>query len=93
MKNKQKFLESTQFDYAVDKLLAKFVTNLLNDLHVSAGKTKPNYGSYVDRYGKEMQGFVTFNEVKEMYLTHVHYAELTNARSGGKDTGKINQAV
>lgn len=54
------------------------MTNLLNDLHVAAGKTKPNYGSYVDRYGKETPGYVTFNEVKEMYMTHVHYAELTN---------------
>ena len=54
------------------------MTNLLNDLHVAAGKTMPNYGSYVDRYGKETPGYVTFNEVKEMYMTHVHYAELTN---------------
>ena len=68
------------WDYAIDKIFVKFVEGLLADLHTAAGRTKPNYGSYVDRYGKEFPGFVTFNEVKEMYMTHVHFVDQSNKR-------------
>lgn len=28
----------------------------------------------MDRYGREHPGFITFNEFKEVYLTHVYFA-------------------
>jgi hypothetical protein len=28
----------------------------------------------VDRYGKEHPGFITFHEFKDIYMTHVYYA-------------------
>ena len=61
------------------------MSNLLNDLHVAAGQKEPDYGTYVDRYGKESKGSVTFNEVKEMYMAHVHYADLSNPVSIHKE--------
>lgn len=73
--------EAKVFDQAVDKILVKFVSALLDDLHVAAHKTQPDYGSYVDRYGKEFPGFLTFPEMKEMYKVHVHYAEQTILRT------------
>lgn len=83
VKNKAKLtlLESKTFDQAVDKILVKFVQNLLDDISTAAHKTQPDYGSYVDRYGKEFPGFITFNEMKEMYLAHVHYTESTKLKS------------
>jgi hypothetical protein len=35
----------------------------------------------VDRYGKEFPGFLTFNEIKDMYMAHVHYVESTTAKT------------
>jgi len=72
-----RLLDTKSFDHAVDKILVRFVDNLLGDLYSAGKKTEPDYGSYVDRYGKEFPGFLTFNEVKEMYMAHVHFTEMT----------------
>ena len=34
--------------------------------------------SLVDRYGLEQPGFITFDEFKEIYKNHVHYADDDN---------------
>lgn len=73
------------FDLAVDKILVKFVDNLIADLYTADKKKLPDYGSYVDRYGKEFPGFLTFNEVKEMYLAHVHFTEMTSRKQAPPD--------
>ena len=31
--------------------------------------------TYVDRYGKEFPGFITFNEFKDIFMTHVYFAD------------------
>jgi len=78
-------LGSKSFDLAVDKILIKFVDNLLGDLQTADKKTTPDYGSYVDRYGKEFPGSLTFNEVKEIYMAHVHFTEMTIRKQAPPD--------
>ena len=76
---------SKSFDLAVDKILIKFVDNLLGDLQTADKKATPDYGSYVDRYGKEFPGSLTFNEVKEIYMAHVHFTEMTVRKQAPPD--------
>ena len=53
---------------------------MLSDLKVAAGSETPNYGQFVDRYGKETAGFLSFDELREIYLNHVHYADPLTVR-------------
>lgn len=53
---------------------------MLSDLKVAAGSETPNYGQFVDRYGKETAGFLSFDELREVYLNHVHYADPLTVR-------------
>jgi hypothetical protein len=53
----------------------KFCVALLEELKTSVTAKAPEPETFVDRYGKEFPGFITFNEFKEIYLAHVHYPE------------------
>ncbi len=57
----------------------KFCIALIEELKTSVGAKEPE--SYVDRYGKEFPGCLTFNELREIYLAHVHYPEQINSKS------------
>ena len=63
----------------MDTIVNKFCATLLDELKTSIGSKEPE--SYVDRYGKEYPGCVTFNELREIYLAHVYYPEQINGKS------------
>ena len=48
-----------------------------------------NAESYVDRYGKESPGFITFTEFKDIYMTHVHYADEMSEKKPKPDINKL----
>ena len=76
VKNKQQsFSDIKNFDKSVDTILQKLCFALLEELKTSVGTKALEPETFVDRYGKEFPGFITFNEFKEIYLAHVHYAE------------------
>lgn len=37
-----------------------------------------DFGTFVDRYGKDYPGFITFSEFQDIYMTHVFYADIAN---------------
>jgi hypothetical protein len=63
----------------VDTIVNKFCATLLEELKTSIGSKEPE--SYVERYGKESPGCITFNELREIYLAHVYYPEQINGKS------------
>lgn len=56
-------------------ILEKVCYTLLEELKTSVGAKAPEPQTYVDRYGKEFPGFITFNEFKEIYMAHIYYPE------------------
>ena len=68
-------MDLKNFDKSVDAILQKFCYALIEELKTSIGAKSPEPETFVDRYGKEFPGFITFNEFKEIYLAHVHYPE------------------
>lgn len=66
------------FDKSVDAILQKFCFALQEELKTSVGAKAVEPETFVDRYGKEFPGFITFNEFREIYTAHVHYAETLN---------------
>lgn len=55
--------------------MPNFCDRLKDDLSQGGKDEKLDYGLYVDRYGKVNPGFINYNELKEMYMAHVHFAE------------------
>lgn len=60
-----------RFDKSLDLFFQAFCKSLIDE--VSNGPVKRDISSYVDHYGKDVKGFITYSEFKEIYLTHVHY--------------------
>ena len=63
------------YDRTIEKMVADTARALLDELNDSVGviKRQPEY--FVDHYGKEQPGYINFNEFKEIYKNHVHYAD------------------
>lgn len=79
-------------DIAVDNLMKSTADALAADLEIGGVKNKSRLdpGTYVDRYGKERPGFISFNEFKEIYMTHVYYAsEVTEKKGKVPDEAKL----
>ena len=52
-------------------------------------KNRMNAETYVDRYGKESPGFITFQEFKDIYMTHVYYADEMSDKKPPADQNKL----
>jgi hypothetical protein len=50
---------------------------------------KRDITSYVDHYGKEVKGFLTYPEFKEVYQIHVHPSEQVPEGRFGSPTDKL----
>jgi hypothetical protein len=44
---------------------------------VSTGPAKRDVTSFVEHYGKETKGFLSYSEFREIYLIHVHQTMLS----------------
>jgi hypothetical protein len=71
-------MDSKQFDQSVGKQVNLMIEKLTDDLGVDTAERKVDYGAYVDRYGKENSGFISFSEFKEIYLNHVFFSDTRN---------------
>lgn len=88
---------------AISHLMEQTAEALAEDLEVGVSKnsvrksmglaTKPNTDlkaeTYVDRYGKEFPGFITFNEFKDIYRTHVYFASEVAQKKPFPDDNKL----
>lgn len=80
----------------MDTFFQQFCQGLLREL--SSGPIKRDVSSYVDHYGKEVKGFLSYPEFKEIFMVHIHQApetELQRAKDGrssehtAADEGKL----
>lgn len=62
--------ERFKFDKSLDLFFQQFCQCLLKE--ISGGPVKKDITSYVDYYGKEVKGFLSFNEFKDIYMVHVN---------------------
>ncbi len=61
--------ERFKFDKSLDIFFQNFCRALLKEL--SDGPVKKDVTSYVNHYGKDVKGFLTYPEFKEVYTIHV----------------------
>ena len=61
--------ERFKFDKSLDIFFQTFCRGLIKE--ITSGPVKRDISSYVDHYGKEVKGFLTFSEFKEIYTIHV----------------------
>lgn len=62
--------EKFMFDKSLDVFFKTFCKVLVDE--ISTGPVKRNVSCYVDDYGREYKGYLTYSEFKEIYITHVH---------------------
>lgn len=62
--------EKFRFDKSLDSIFQNFCKFLIQELNDAPVKREVT--SYVDYYGQEIKGFLTYPEFKEIYLVHVH---------------------
>ena len=62
--------ERFKFDKSLDTFFQTFCQALIKE--ISSGPVKKDIASYVDYYGKEVKGFLTYPEFKEIYMIHVN---------------------
>lgn len=90
---------------AISQLMQQMAEALAEDLEVGVSKkakskltgmtqnktleTAISAESYVDRYGKEFPGFLTFNEFKDIYTTHVYFANEILQKKPMPDDNKL----
>lgn len=58
-------MNAKQYDLSVDKAIAKMADQLREDMINPLSKDKDrdcDFGTYVDRYGKDSPGFITYSE-------------------------------
>jgi hypothetical protein len=79
------------FDMTITNMMQEVGERLLDDLKtgVTKKKNRINAESYVDRYGKESPGFITFKEFKDIYMTHVFYADEMSEKRPKPDINKL----
>ena len=80
------------FDMTITNMMSEVAERLFDDLKTGVTKNKINRinaESYVDRYGKESPGFITFTEFKDIYMTHVHYADEMSEKKPKPDINKL----
>jgi hypothetical protein len=58
-----------RFDKSLDIFFQNFCKALIKE--ITSGPVKRDISSYVEHYGKEVKGFLTFPEFKEIYTIHV----------------------
>jgi hypothetical protein len=61
--------ERFRFDKSLDLFFQHFCKTLIKE--IANGPIKKDVSSYVDYYGKEVKGFLTYPEFKEIYLVHI----------------------
>ncbi len=61
--------ERFRFDKSLDLFFQGFCQALIKE--VSSGPVKREVTSFVDHYGKEVRGFLTYSEFKDIYKFHV----------------------
>jgi|LauGreDrversion4_2_1035121.scaffolds.fasta_scaffold42206_2 Ca2+-binding EF-hand superfamily protein len=78
--------ERFRFDKSLDIFFMAFCKQVLKE--VTGGPIKRDVTSFVDFYGKETKGFISYPEFRELYMTHV---SSTIEQSGTKaaEEGKI----
>lgn len=77
-KRQREIMDNKQFDQSVGKQVNLMIEKLTDDLGVDTAERKVDHGAYVDRYGKENSGFISFSEFKEIYLNHVFFSDTRN---------------
>ena len=68
--------ERFRFDKSLDVYFQNFCKCIIKE--VSTGGAKRDISSYVDYYGKETKGFLSYSEFREIYMLHVS----TNSTDG-----------
>lgn len=65
--------ERFKFDKSLDVYFQNFCKQLIKE--VTGGPVKRDITSFIDHYGKDYKGFITYSEFKEVYMIHVAPSE------------------